>query len=212
MSGIVDWENPWMRTSPLDALWYDLRHALRALRRSPGFTLLAAGTLALGIGANAALFTIADRLLLRAPAGVRDPDGVVRLYTVERNSAGPSNAFWRTGYAQYAELQREHGAFSSVAAYDGPFTTTVAASDGSLIGHAQLEAVTPSFFRLLGVRPALGRFLTPDDNRPPDGAPVVVLSYALWQERFGGDPRVLGRAVWLDDVGTYGRSHVPRGV
>jgi predicted permease len=193
----------------LDALIYDLRYALRTLRRSPGFTLVAVLTLALGIGANAALFTIADRLLLRPPAGVRDPDSVARLYTVERSSIGGEQTDWGTGYPEYAALRDGSRAFTAVAAYMGPMSSLLVSIDGNATREVNLEVVTPSFFSLLGVRPALGRFFAEDENRLPNGVPVVVLSYAFWQSQFGGDPGVLGHTVQLDSANYPAFNHGP---
>ena len=192
----------------MEALAQDLRFAIRTLRKSPGFTLVAAGTLALGIGANAALFTIVDRVLLRPPAGVHDPDHVVRLYVVNRTVTGGEES-WPMGYPDYAALADEHRAFSAVAAYEPPGTMALATSDGSTLRKVHLESVTPNFFPVLGVRPALGRFFTVDENRPPNGSPVAVLSYELWQTQFGGDPHIVGRTIRLDQVGYYGRNRVP---
>jgi len=145
--------------SLVDAARQDVRFAVRTLRRSPGFTVLAVVTLALGIGANAALFTLADRLLLRAPAGVHEPDGVARLYTVERSPIMGERASPGTGYEEYAALRADTVAFSGVAAYLGPARLTLATSDSRAIRRVNVELVTPSFFPVLKVRPALGRFM-----------------------------------------------------
>jgi len=165
-------------------------YTLRGIRRSPGFTLAVALTLALGIGANATMFGVVDRLLLSPPAHVRDADQVRRLHA-RMHSRRTGRSYHQTvlSYPDYVDWTNCRS-FESVAAY---------ATDEVTVGRG-LDAVrvtgglaTGSFFRLLGVQPALGRFFAESDDRSaPD---VAVLSYGFWQRRFGGDPSVLGRTL-----------------
>ena len=176
-----------------DELRQDLRFAFRSFRRNPGFATVAVVTLALGIGANAAMFTLVESVLLR-PLPYRDPARLVMLYSV--GSFGPFS--WRDGALadpDYLEL-RTLGAFSRLAA----LTTFEASLTGA--GEpvrARDSAVTASFFPLLGVAPALGRVFRDGEETASAGS-VVVLSDALWRSRFRTDPGVIGRVENVDGV------------
>jgi putative ABC transport system permease protein len=166
-------------------LLQDLRYAARALRGSPGFAAVAVLTLALGIGANAAIFSVVNSVLLR-PLPFAEPDRLVAFV-----DAG--------GYkGEYLQFREHAKSFEAIAAYSG-------ARDLSLTGHGEpvrLEssAVTANLFSLLGVRPELGRtFLAGEDQ--PGRDPVVVLSHALWRQRFGSDPEIVGQQIRLDGQG-----------
>jgi predicted permease len=173
----------------LETLGQDARYVLRSLRASPGFTTMVVLTLGLGIGANATMFGIIDQLLLRQPEHVVDPKRVVRFYTTGRTDAGVEVTFNTVPYAFYAEM-RDVRAFERVAAYTFGESTTGRGVDARRIS---VGRVTWDYFPLLGVRPALGRFFGPDEDRPPRGENVVVLGGGYWQRAFGGDPAVLGR-------------------
>jgi predicted permease len=173
----------------MQTLWQDLRFGARMLMMQPGFTLIAVITLALGIGANTAMFSIVDALLLRAPAHVLDAEQVVRIYP--RGS-------WRTesrSFSDYADLRDGTHSFSALAAYQG----NVQRATGRGLEARQLigTRVTASFFPLLGVKPALGRFFTAEEDRTPHVAQVVVISYELWQRQFGGAAEVIGKQLEL---------------
>jgi predicted permease len=168
-----------------------VRYAVRALRRTPGFTLAAGATLALGIGANTAIFSVTNAVLLR-PLPYRDADRLVVAWERnlprqrERNVVASVNyVAWRDATADVLEL----AALGQVA------RTFAGEGDAERLGGA---AVTPGLFRLLGTPLALGRGFT-DADAVPGGEPVIVLSLALWQRRFGSDPGIVGRAVTLDD-------------
>ena len=169
----------------------DARYALRQMRRERGFTLVAVLTLAIGIAANAIMFGVVDRLLLRAPAHVRDADRVGRVL-VTRWMRGESQLAAEVSYRRFVELRDGVREVADVAAF---------ATGGAVIGRgADTERVTggfasANFFPLTGVRPALGRFFAPDEDRPPDGTRVAVLGHGLWQRRFGADSGVLGRTL-----------------
>ncbi len=169
-----------------------LRDALRGIKRSPGVALTVIGTLALGIGANATMFGILDRLLLSPPPHVRDADSVVRLYVQRRVLGDREQTLGWFAYPDYLDFQRVE-AFSEVAAY-GRFQATL--GEGGEATLVDGSKVTPSFFRVLGVTPALGRFFT-DEEDVVGGAGVVVLGYGLWRRQFGGDPAVIGRIILL---------------
>lgn len=169
--------------------WADVRLSLRSLVRRPGFTAAVVVTFALGIGANAALFGIVDRLLLRPPAHVVDADGV-RLLLVQRDFLGRQITSESLAWDDYRDFKRVAG-LREVAAFSGGSLTLGEGEEARRIG---ARYATHEFFPLLGVRPHLGRFYGPDDDA--FGAPLVaVLGFDLWRTRFGGDPGVLGTTV-----------------
>jgi predicted permease len=167
----------------------DVRYGARVLLKSRGFTLVAALSLALGIGANAVIFSLVNATLLR-PLAVERPEELVYVFSGSPNS--PYNNF---SYPDIAELRERNRVFSGLAAYGG-----IAASL-SLGDRAELVAgaiVTGDFFDVLGVRAARGRTFAPEEDRTPDSHPVAVISHGLWQGRFGGEPQVVGRQVTLN--------------
>jgi len=178
----------------IGTLMQDVRYGLRMLRKSPGFTIVAVLTLALGIGANTAIFSIVDFLVLR-PLPVERPGQVVYL-TVARKGHGPHTAF---SYPDFIDIQKQTAnVFSDLSAV-GMFVT-----DGlSVNGQSQpiwSSYVTGDFFRLLGLKPALGRLILPSEGSVAGADPVVVLSYAYWQSRFNGDPSVIGTKASVNGV------------
>lgn len=182
----------WMRREEwtMDGMWQDLRYAARTFRRSPGFTLVAALTLALGIGANASIFSLVNGLLLRPPAGITEPDRLVQIARSYDTEPRWDNWAWPA----IQLFEQDTKAFSGVAAWD---------DDAFVVGRgAETEQVpgqhvNGGYFDALGIRPFLGRLLHDSDNLTPGGHPVVVLSHAYWVRRFGGDPAVVGRTISL---------------
>jgi predicted permease len=179
----------------MDTLLRDARVAIRALRRSPGFTLVAVLCLALGLGANVAIFTVIDGVLLQ-PLPYREPGRLVRVFDVNAKSSIFTGSFSpqdfddlvRDGSATYASV----GAYWFTPGLTGMNLTGTGAPER--IGDALVSA---DFFRTMGVRAALGRTLRPEENVP--GADrVVVLSDGFWRRRFGGDPQVIGRTLTLE--------------
>ena len=164
----------------------DLRYAARGLRQAPGFTLVAALTLALGIGANAAMFGVVDALLFRPPAHVADPGRVVRvqlqLPPLPNEPAAELSSV--LSYPDYVNLRDNTRRFSGVAAF-APSALTVGEGEDARTQDALL--VTGDYFQVLGARPARGRFIAPDDDRDGAPNPVVVLSWDFWRRTFPGD-------------------------
>jgi putative ABC transport system permease protein len=174
----------------MSRLAQDLRYAWRTLRQAPGFTAVAVLTLGLGIGANTAVFSVLDAVLLR-PLPFPHPERLVTLWERERGG-GPMN----TSFANFLDWQSRSRAFDAIAVLS--YWTPSMAGSGA---PERLEGlrVSHDFFRALGVRPALGRdFLPQDDERGKHH--VAIVSYDLWQRRLGGDPDLLGKSVLLDGL------------
>jgi predicted permease len=183
----------------LEILTDDTRYALRQLRRSPGFAIAVVLTFALGIGANATMVGLVDRLLVRGPAGVDHADRVMALAITWPNNGG--TAYQRTfPYPTYKALR-------SVLRGGNIGVEEVAASDGRRLdislglGESAQPAkgvlVSASFFTVLGARPALGRFFLADEDVEPVGAPVVVISHALWKRNYDGASSAIGREIQI---------------
>ena len=185
--------------------WIDLRQAARRLVRTPGFALVAVGTLAIGIGVNTAMFGLIDSLLFRSPAHVADPDRVVRVSGGD--AAQPPTELWWNGSFPTFETLRSSGVFEDVAAYTD---LDVSLGRGVDAVEARAQFVTPNYFRLLGVRPHLG-FPAGATMRDSLAANEIVLSHALWQGRFGGDPRVIGTTVQIGQASFVVAGIAPNG-
>jgi predicted permease len=170
----------------------DLRQALRMLRKNPVFTAAAVLTLALGIGMNTAVFSAVDALLLRPLPGVTHPDQLVQIY---RTWPGDFDYGSNSVPHYYDIRERSHDAFSDMLAWN--FTP----ASVSFAGEPELgmgQEVSANFFSVLGVHALRGRMFLPEEDKGPGEHPVVVLSYAYWQTRFGGDPATLGRSITIN--------------
>ena len=169
-------------------MFADLKYAFRQLRKSPGFALTAVLTLAIGIGANTAVFSLMDALVLR-PIAVPDMDRVVTI--VEQQNGGEAK---QVALANYEDWKRASRSFEDLAVRSYGYMNLSGAGDAA---HIETANVSPNFFGLLRVRPWLGRVFREDEVQPGrDG--VAILSYSFWQRQFGGDAAVLGRRVELD--------------
>jgi predicted permease len=172
------------------ASWFrDFHHALRQLGRSPGFTVVAVLTLSVGIGANTAIFSVVNELLLRPPAHVVDPERIVSIWTSD--FSGPP--YGASSYPDFETLSEPRDVMVDVAAY-GLVPGNLVESDETV--RLTIEQVTPNYFDVLGVRAAQGRLLRAGEG--DDAATVVVLGHALWRDRFGADPGVVGRTVRIN--------------
>ncbi len=170
------------------SIWRDLRYAARSLRRAPGFTAVAVVVLAVGIGANSAMFSLVDAALLR-PLPFTQPDRLVMLW--ERSPRFPHNRVSPLNFLDWSEQQQ---AFSSIAAIAGGGRTLT--GSGGEAERIPGQAVTWQFFDVLGIRPVIGATFTAGDTA--NRRTVVVLSERLWKNRFGGDPSIVGRDLTLD--------------
>jgi len=175
----------------LETLWRDLRYGLQTLRRNPGFTAVAALSLALGIGANTAIFSLIDAVLLRM-LPVKNPEQLVILekdgVPVNKESRNLSSNF-------YEQLRGQSELLGGVCNfYPSDFRVVVDGQSESFKG----DIVSGSFFSVLGVKALLGRTITAEDDNVPGGQPVVVISYNFWRRRFASDPAIVGRNIVLN--------------
>jgi putative ABC transport system permease protein len=175
---------------PVEEMWQDLRYGARKLRKNPGFTLVAVMTLALGIGANTAIFSVVNAVLLR-PLPFERPEELVRVFGTRATRSSFSRPH---SYLNFNDFRTQNQTFEAMAAYAG--------SSSALSGADAPEQITGvissgDIFRVLGAKPLMGRLLEPEDERP-GGSNAVVISHGLWQRRFGGDPRIVGRFIKLD--------------
>src|SRR5262245_31981978 len=168
----------------------DLRYGVRMLGKDPGLTFVAVLTLALGIGANTAIFSVVNAVLLR-PLPYRDPDQIVTV-----SERYPNQTVFGLRCRDYLYWREQAKVFEQFGAYSS--------STADLSGNGEPERLTAGMvsadlFATLGVAPTFGRAFTPAEDKP-DGAPVVILSHNLWRRRFGGDPQVIGRAITLSGI------------
>jgi putative ABC transport system permease protein len=173
-------------------LWQDIRYGVRTLRKSPGFTLTAIATLALGIGATTANFSVCDAMLWK-PLPVPNLSRLAMV--LERIPSNPNEWEWMSP-ADLGDIQRQQSVFQSVAAWDDALSNL--AGNGAAPERATRYLVTPNFFALLGAQPALGRTFAPEEDQSGHER-VAVLSDALWRRRFAADPSIVGCDIRIDD-------------
>jgi predicted permease len=171
-------------------MWADLRYSFRSFRKAPVFTAVAILSLALGIGANTAIFTLLDQVLLRL-LPVKDPKSLV-LLTMRGRHYGSNWGGNMISYPMYRDFQDHNEVFSGMFARRAMVTTLT--FDGRT-ERVPAELVTGTFFPVLGVGAFIGRTFSPDDDRTPGGHPIVVLAYDYWKTRFAGDQSVLGKTI-----------------
>src|SRR4249919_2492126 len=172
----------------------DLRYGLRGLLRQPMFSLVAILSIALGIGANTAIFTLVDQVLLRL-LPVKNPQELVLLTSVgeHRGNNRGGNAL---SYPMYVDFRDHNEVFSGTfCRYELPLNVEF----GGRTERAYGELVSGTYFQTLGVQTVIGRPITPDDDRTPGGHPVAVLSYDYWRNRFGADPGVIGQTIRVNN-------------
>jgi putative ABC transport system permease protein len=183
----------------MDAFFKDLKQSLRMLRQSPGFTIAAVAALALGIGANTAIFSVINTVLLK-PLTYPDPDRIVQFILTSPGGSGPG-----ASVTKFNVWLQQTGVFQEIAGYDqggGGINLTGGAYPEQIVG----VHVTSAYFKLFGARIQLGRTFTDQEDRPRAGH-FVVLSNGLWRRRFGADPRIVGQSIYLG-----GEPHIVLGV
>jgi predicted permease len=180
----------------LEAVWQDAKGTFRSLRRSPAFTAGVMLTFALGVGANAAMFSLIDRLMFRAPPLMRDPGSVHRVH-LYRTVRGVEAELGGGRYARHADLARWTTSFSAVA---GHAIRTLAVGVGQHAREMPIGVVTADFFGFFDAPPVAGRYFSAAEDAPPRGAPVAVLSYATWQTQYGGGADAIGSTLQIDAI------------
>ncbi|HEY0321335.1 MAG TPA: ABC transporter permease [Pyrinomonadaceae bacterium] len=174
----------------MNTVWQDLRYGVRVLLKNPGFALVAVLTLALGIAVNTAIFSIVNAVLLR-PLPYNQPERITMVYSTNEKRGITTNPH---SFPNFADYHAEQQSFEALAAYTG---ATAALSGGELPEQINGVAASPDIFKVLAAAPLKGRTFEPEDERE-GGAPVVVISYGMWQRRFGSDPNIVGRQIMLD--------------
>jgi predicted permease len=180
----------------LEVFMQDLRYGLRMLRKNPGFTAVAVLSLALGIGANTTIFTVVNAILLSA-LPVRDLPRLVQMDTVDSKTlvTQARSEKLEMSYPNFQDYRRENQVFTDLAAF---MPTAVTWSGGAEPRQVQAQLVSATYFDVLGIRPAQGRFFMPDEDTKPNGNDVAVLSYALWANKLGSDPGIIGKPLIFD--------------
>ncbi len=177
-------------------MWTDIRIAVRTLARAPLFAAVAILSLAMGIGANTAIFSLIDQILVRN-LRVADPEGLVVFHASDsfpgHNHSDSSESVF--SYPLYKDLRDRAQAFDGVVARA---SAEVDVSDGGATERARAELVSGNLFKVLGVAPALGRAIAPSDDLAPDVSPVVMLTHGYWTRRFGANPAIVGRRVLVN--------------
>ncbi len=174
-------------------VWQDVRYAGRTFRKSPLFVLVAVLSLAFGIGANTAIFTLVDQLLLRL-LPVKDPQQLVLLWG-RGPHYGSNNGRYKLSYPMYEDFRDHNQVFSGMFC---AWNTSMNVSAGGKTERVDGELVSGTYFQVLGVGAALGRLFTPADDKTPDGAPFAVLSYRYWMSRFAGSPSAIGKRILVN--------------
>jgi predicted permease len=178
----------------LDTAFRDFKYALRTLARTPGFTVIAILTLALGIGANTAIFTLLDQILLRL-LPVKNPQELV-LLTMHGRHYGSNWGGNAISHPMFRDFQSHNEVFSDMFAR---FAFSGSLSFNGQAERVDLELVSGDYFSTLGLNPYLGRVFTAEDDRVPDAYPYIVLNYAYWQSRFSSDPQIVGKTLTLNN-------------
>ncbi len=176
----------------METLWADIRYALRTFRANPGLTAVAVLSLAIGIGPNAAVFSLIDGLGFR-PLPIRDPASLLVV-----SSVTPKERAGEASYAEYLELRNGVPAFASVASQATQGVSIAGGAQGPSLGFA--GQVSASYFATLGIAPVAGRTFLPEEDHAPGTHPVAIISERLWVKRYGRDRQILGRTIQLNRV------------
>jgi predicted permease len=171
-------------------LSHDLRHTIRLLAKSRGFTVVAVLTLAIGIGVNTTVFSVINGLLLR-PLAVSHPDEITVLAAQQEGSRD----FQPFSYPDYQDIRQQSDAFSDILAFRVSLVGLTVDGKGE---HCVVSRVTGNFFSTASIQPALGRLILPTEGQTPGADPILVLGYGYWQRRFGGDKNIIGKQVQMD--------------
>ncbi|MDQ3253728.1 MAG: ABC transporter permease [Acidobacteriota bacterium] len=188
----------------MHTLWQDIRYGARMLLKQKGLTAIAVLSLALGIGANTAIFSLADKLLFRS-LPVEAPERLALLTSVSVSPHFVGNIF---SYPDYADYRDQNEVFSGLITFSQIFPNMQTSDRTERVPG---EIVSGNYFDVLGVKPMRGRAFLPEENTTPGTHPVAVISYGLWQRQFGADLNLIGKTITLDDLGSTVIGVAPRG-
>jgi len=178
----------------MTTIWQDVIYGFRMLAKRPGFTIAAAVSLALGIGANTVVFSLISGTLLR-PLPFPDPDKMVVIWSTPLNRPDQRNSVNVSSYFAYRDRSKS---YTAVGAFNGGTAVIGAEENGAPAERINGETFTPSMFKAIGVQPILGRIFTDEEDQIDNTAPVVILSYRFWQRHFNGDPQIVGKTMMMD--------------
>ncbi len=187
-------QRPMTAAGWLDTVFRDLKYTFRTLARTPGFTAIAVLTLALGIGANTAIFTLLDQVLLRL-LPVKEPQQLV-LLTMRGRHYGSNWGGNAVSHPMFRDFREHNEVFSDMFCR---FPNSASLSFGQQAERVSVELVSGTYFSTLGIVPAMGRLLTPADDVVPSGHPYAVLNYSFWKTRFAGDPQIVGKTLTINN-------------
>src|SRR5215470_8005076 len=175
----------------METFWQDLQHSVRPLLKRPGFTLTVVVTLALGIGANATIFTWIKAVLLEPLPGIERSDELVEIWGATRHNSALS-----TSYLDYLDFRDRNAALSGLIAHQ---VLPLNLGRGEKPERVRGAVVSGNYFDVLGVKALIGRTFAPEEDRTPNSHPVAVIGYGLWQRRFGSDPHATGQKITLNE-------------
>jgi putative ABC transport system permease protein len=180
----------------LGTLWQDIRYAVRTLAKNPGFTAVAILSLTLGIGGTTTIFTLVKAVFVQS-IPVKDPSTAIMIFSTQQTADGNVRHFLGNSYLNAMDYREKNDAFTGIS------LLMDASADLNISGSAKPESIDVQlvnwdFFDILGVRPAIGRAFAADEDRTPDARPVVILSYGLWNTKFGADPHIAGKNIRLN--------------
>jgi putative ABC transport system permease protein len=178
------------RVNFVDDLLRDLRYAARSLRRSPGFAALSVLIMALGVGANTAVFSVVNAVLLK-PLAYRDAERIVTLSDYSGAGQTTTTLSKQVSDREFREWREQSSSFAAMAYYGARETVVIRGADAE---YARVAGVTPQFFEVFGLQPVAGRFPTTEEMKSTDSG-AVLIGYGYWQSHFGGDVRALGQTV-----------------
>src|SRR5436190_11252251 len=178
----------------MKSLWQDLLYGCRMLLKKPAFTIVAALSLALGIGANTVIFSLINTTLLR-PLPFADADRLMVIWTVPLQNRTQQNS---VNFTTYTSFRDKLQSLESVGAITGSIKNLGAEKDGAPAERISGWGFTPAVFQALGVKPALGRFYSAEEDQVDNWAPVIVITHRLWKRHFNSNPNVIGKTLMLD--------------